>query len=73
MRSLSPLQGILPTQGLNPGPHTEGRLPAESRGKPKSIPSPADLTDTGIEMGSPAMQAESLPTELSRKTQYEGK
>ena len=29
------------------------------------IPSPADLPDSGIEPGSPALQADSLPTELS--------
>ena len=28
----------------------------------KSIPSPADLPDTGIELGSPALQADSLQT-----------
>ena len=33
----------------------------------KSIPSPADLPDPGIELGSPALQADSLPTELSGK------
>ena len=31
------------------------------------IPSPADLPDPGIEPGSPALQADSLPTELSGK------
>ena len=31
------------------------------------IPSPADLPDPGIELGSPALQADSLPTELSGK------
>ena len=29
------------------------------------IPSPGDLPDPGIELGSPALQADSLPTELS--------
>ena len=28
---------------------------------------PADLPDPGIDLGSPALQADSLPTELSRK------
>ena len=32
-----------------------------------TIPSPADLADPGIELGSPALQADSLPTELSGK------
>ena len=47
-------------------------LPAESQGKPKisgvgslSLPSPKDLSDPGIELGSSALQADSLPTELS--------
>ena len=31
------------------------------------IPSPADLADPGIERGSPALQADSLPAELARK------
>ena len=33
------------------------------------IPSPADLPDPGIELGSPAWQADSLPAELSGKPQ----
>ena len=28
------------------------------------FPSPSDLPDPGIELGSPALQADSLPTEL---------
>ena len=36
------------------------------------IPSPADLSDPGIELGFPALQADSLPTELPGKaTMYE--
>ena len=34
-----------------------------------AYPSPADLADPGIELGSPAWQADSLPTELSGKPQ----
>ena len=33
------------------------------------IPSPVDLPDPGVEPGSPALQADSLPTELSGKKQ----
>ena len=33
------------------------------------FPSPADLPDPGIEPGSPALQADSLPTELPGKPQ----
>ena len=47
-------------------------LPAEPQGKPKywsgqPIPSPVDLPNPGIELGSSALQADSLPTELSGK------
>ena len=47
-------------------------LPAEPPGKHKntrvgSLLSPADLPDPGIKPGSPALQADSLPTELSGK------
>ena len=68
--SLSLLQGIFPTQGLNPGlPHCGWILYQLShKGSPRIlewlIPSPADLPDPGIEPGSPALQTDSLPTEL---------
>ena len=45
-------------------------LPAEPPGKPKNtgvgslFPSPGDLPNPGIEPGSPALQADFLPTEL---------
>ena len=35
------------------------------------FPSPGDLPDPGIEPGPPALQADSLPTELSGKTMNE--
>ena len=35
--------------------------------KGEPIPSPVDLPDPGIEPGSPALQADALPTELSGK------
>ena len=72
--SLSLLQGIFPTQELN---FTQvsciaGRFSASwATGKPKNngvgppIPSPADLPNPGIKLGSPALQVDSLPTELS--------
>ena len=34
------------------------------------IPSPGDLPDPGIELGSPALQADSLLTELSKTSKY---
>ena len=47
-------------------------LPAEPPGKQECwsglpIPSPADRPHPGIELGSPTLQADSLPTELSGK------
>ena len=45
-------------------------LPSEPPGKPPNtgvcmpMPSPGDLPDLGIEPGSPALQADSLPAEL---------
>ena len=35
------------------------------------MPSPADLLNPGIELGSPALRADSLPTELSGKPQID--
>ena len=68
---LSLLQGIFPTQGWNPGLlHFRYSLPAEPQRKPKNtgvdrpIPFPVDLPNQGIKLGSPALQADSLPTEL---------
>ena len=73
--SPSLLQGIFPTQGSNPGlPHGRQILYQLShKGSPRilqwvAIPSPADVPDPGIEPGSPALQVDSLPTELSGMT-----
>ena len=76
LRSLSLLQGIFLTQGLNPGLLLCVQIlyPAEPQGKPKNtrggkpIPSPADLPDPSIKLESPALQADSLPAELSTGT-----
>ena len=64
-------QGIFPTQRWNP------RLPycrwilyqLSHKGSPRILewvtyPFPADLPNPGIELGSPALQADSLPTKL---------
>ena len=45
-------------------------LQAEAQGKSKNIPSPADPSKPGIELGSPVLQTDSLPTELSGKAHY---
>ena len=68
-------RGIFPTQGSNPSfLHCRQMLYQLShRGSPRIlekvayIPFPVDLPDPGIELGSPALQLDSLPTELSRK------
>ena len=50
-----------------------GSLPAEPQGKPKNTGVDSlsliqgNLSDSGIEPGSPALQEHSLPTELSGK------
>jgi len=72
--SLSLLQGIFPTQGSNPGflhcrqilyqlSHRE----AQEYWSGYPVPSPVDLPNPGIKPGSPALQVDSLPTELSGK------
>ena len=65
------LQGILPTQGSNPGlPHCGWILCQLShQGNPRILervacPSPGDLPEPGIERRPPALQADSLPAEL---------
>ena len=68
--SLSLLQGIFPTQAS----HIEGRFftreairEAQESWCGYPIPSPADLPNPGNKPGSPALQVDSLPTELSKK------
>ena len=62
--SLSLLQWIFPTQGLNPGLlHCQWLLYQLShKGSPRileRVPSPANLPNLGIKPGSPALQADS--------------
>ena len=66
------LQGIFPTQGLNPGlPHYKRILYCLShQGSPRPIPSPEDLSDPGVKLESPALQADSLLAELPRRIGY---
>ena len=68
------LQGIFPTQGLNPGPArcrqiftAQATREAQEYWSREPVPSPRDLPDQWIEPGSPALQAGSLPTEQSGK------
>ena len=70
--SLSILQGIFPNQRSNPGLlqcrrilHSWPIRQTQENWSSKPSPSPSDLPNQGIEPGSPALQADSLPTELS--------
>ena len=72
--SYSLLQGIIPTQGLNPGfLHCRQIFyPLSHQGSPRILEwvaylSPEDLPNPGVEPGSPALQMDSLPTELPGK------
>ena len=74
--SLSLLLGIFPIQGSNPGLLHCRRILYQLNHKvsPRvlgwvAIPSPGDLLDPGIEPRSPTLQVDSLPTEISRKSQ----
>ena len=76
--SLSLLQGIFPTQGSNPGPSAlrVDSLPAEPQGKPRILEWVAYSFSSGsfqlgIELGSPALQGDYLPTELPEKPREE--
>ena len=75
--SFSLLQEIFPTQGSNTGlPHCRWILyQLNPKGSPRILewvnyPSshPGDLPKPGIKPGSPALQADCLPTEVSGKT-----
>ena len=74
MGSLSLLQGIFPTQGSNPGLLCYRWIlyQLSYKGSPRILewvahPFSGDLPDPGIKPESPALQIDSLPTELSGK------
>ena len=76
--SLSLLQGIFPTQGSNPGlPHCRQILYQLShKGSPRILewvdyPTPADLPDPAIKLGSTALQA--ILYQLSSEGSHEGR
>ena len=76
--SFSILQRIFPTQGSNPGlpPCRWILYQLSHKGSPGILEwvaypfSSVYLPDPGIELGSPALQADSLPTELSGKPSF---
>ena len=69
-------RGIFPTQGMNQGlTHIAGGFftnwaarEAQQHWSVYPIPSLADIPSPGIKPGSPALQVDFLPTELSGKT-----
>ena len=72
--SLSLIQGIFPTQGSNPGLLYCRQILYQliHKGSPRILewvacPFSRDLPNPGIKLGSPALQVDSLPTELSGK------
>ena len=71
--SLSLLQGILPTQGSNPGLHCRWILYQMShKGSPRILewvacPFSCGSSQPRNQRGSPALQVDSLPTELFRE------
>ena len=72
--SLSFLWGIFRAQGLNPGisHYRQILYQLSHKGSPRILewvayPSPPYLPNPGIELGFPALQVDSLPTEISVK------
>ena len=72
---LYPPPRIFPTQGLNQISCMTGRFftdwatrEAQEYWSGEPIPSSGGLPDPGIELGSPALQVDSLPTELPAKS-----
>ena len=74
--SCSLLQGIFPTQGLNPGLLHWGQIwrirEVQEHWSGQSIPSSVDLPNPGIKPESPALQMDSLPAELPGKPKNTG-
>ena len=75
---LSFLQGIFPTRDCTQVSRIADGLftswdtrEAQEHWSGYPIPAPVDLPDTGIQPGSPALEAESLPTELWGKPRRE--
>ena len=73
--TLSLLHGIFPAQGLNPGLLCCSQLlyQLSHKGSPGILewvayPFSSGLPNSGLKPGSPAWQADSLPTELSEKS-----
>ena len=51
------------------GVYSPWNSPGQNTGVRRHFPSPGGLPDPGIKLRSPALQADSLPTELPRKAQ----
>ena len=74
MGGLSLLQGIFPSQGSNPGlpgiPYQLSHKGSSGILEWVAYPFPGDLPDPGIEPGSPTLQVDSWPTELSGSSTF---
>ena len=76
--SLALLQGVFPNLGSNPGllHCRQSFYQLSHKGNPRilewiPVPSPADLPNPGIKLGSSALQVDYLPTELSGRSEIE--
>ena len=67
LKELSASRSILSDSLWPHGLYSPWSSPGQNTGLDSFFPSPADLLNPGIKLGSPALQADSLPTELSGK------
>ena len=67
MKKKSESRSVLSNSWRPHGLFSPGSSPGQNTGVGSFFPSPGDLPNPGLEPGSPALQADSLPTELSGK------
>ena len=67
MKKKSESRSVLSNSWRRHGLFSPGSSPGQNTGVGSFFPSPGDLPNPGLEPGSPALQADSLPTELSGK------
>ena len=65
--SQSEIRLVMSNSSRPHGLYSPWNSPGQNTGVGRLIPSPGDLPNPGIELESPALQADSLPTDLSRK------
>ena len=62
---------IVVSDSLRPhGLYSPWNSPRQNTGVGRPFPSPGDLPDPGIKQGSPTLQVDSVPTELSGKSHF---